>query len=127
MAIVMQWLDMTFPPRQRCSSDSASRSRGTSGGGGRGAKKGRCCDGDEDDKENAAPQRQKKRQQRDESPGGDEDGDGERGGNGNKRARKDPEEAQRKFACPFYKHDPSKHKTSRACRFPGFASMHRLK
>ena len=126
MAIVMQWLDETFPPRQHCSGDNFSRSRGVSGGGGRSPKKGRACGG-EGDKENAAPQRQRKRQQRDESPDGNEDGDGERGGNGNKRAKKDPEEEQRKFACPFYKHDPSKHKTSRACRFPGFSSMHRLK
>lgn len=127
MAIVMQWLDETFPPRQHCSGDSSSRSRGTSGGGGRGAKTGSCYDGAEDNKENVVPQRQRKRQQRDESPGGDEDGDDERGGNGSKRAKKDPEEEQKRFACPFYKHDPSKHKTSRVCRFPGFDSMHRLK
>lgn len=127
MAVIMQWLDVQFPPKQRCHGDgSPPRKCSASGQGSRGA--GRQRDGD-NDKENEAPPRPRKRQQRDETPDGDGggDGDGERGGKGNKRAKKDPEETQRKFACPFYKHDQSKYKNSRACRFPGFSTMHRLK
>ncbi|KAI1410060.1 hypothetical protein F5Y13DRAFT_202682 [Hypoxylon sp. FL1857] len=57
------------------------------------------------------------------SAGGDE-GDPERGGS--KRAKKEPE-SERKFACPFYKHDPKAHNKHRSCAGPGWASLHRLK
>ncbi|SPO02331.1 uncharacterized protein DNG_05004 [Cephalotrichum gorgonifer] len=132
MSVVMEWLDQNFPPTKTSQGGSASsRSRGTSdtGGGCGGSKKGRGGGSNSDEKENEAPRRPKKRQQRDESPGGDDDDDddGDKKGKGNKRARKNPEENQRKFACPFYKHDSSKHKSSRACRFPGFDTLHRLK
>lgn len=55
--------------------------------------------------------------------GGDENG---RDKGGNKRAKKDPE-AGRKFACPFYKHDPRTHRKERTCCGPGWDSIHRLK
>lgn len=127
MAIVMQWLDTTFPPKQNSHGDrSFPRKCNASEEGGRSARRER--DGD-NDKENQAPRRPRKRQQRDETPDGDGNGedDDEREGKGNKRAKKDPEDTHRKFACPFYKHDQSKYKNSRACRFPGFSTMHRLK
>ncbi|KAK9770710.1 putative C2H2-type domain-containing protein [Seiridium cardinale] len=37
------------------------------------------------------------------------------------------EEAQRRLACPFFKHNPSKHVTERTCTGPGWSSVHRLK
>ncbi|KAH9885965.1 hypothetical protein F4778DRAFT_759862, partial [Xylariomycetidae sp. FL2044] len=57
------------------------------------------------------------------SAGGDENG-GDRGGN--KRAKKDAE-IERKWACPFYKHDPRAHSGRRSCAGPGWTSIHRLK
>jgi hypothetical protein len=32
-----------------------------------------------------------------------------------------------KFACPYYKRSPHRHKTWKSCSAPGFASIHRLK
>lgn len=57
------------------------------------------------------------------STGGDENS---RDQGGNKRAKKDPETG-RKFACPFYKHDPRTHRKERTCCGPGWDSIHRLK
>ncbi|KAI1106440.1 hypothetical protein F4804DRAFT_340457 [Jackrogersella minutella] len=57
------------------------------------------------------------------STGGDE-GDPDRGGS--KRAKKEIE-SERKFACPFYKHDPGTHNKHRSCAGPGWTSLHRLK
>ncbi|KAI0133433.1 hypothetical protein F4776DRAFT_664190 [Hypoxylon sp. NC0597] len=58
------------------------------------------------------------------SAGGDE-GDPGRGGS-SKRAKKELE-SERKFACPFYKHDPRAHNKHRSCAGPGWPSLHRLK
>ncbi|KAI1340029.1 hypothetical protein F5Y15DRAFT_61951 [Xylariaceae sp. FL0016] len=55
------------------------------------------------------------------SAGGDENGQ-ERGGN--KRAKKD--ESERRWACPYYKHDPNACK-NRSCHGPGFSTIHRMK
>ncbi|KAM5364960.1 hypothetical protein ACJA88_012802 [Fusarium oxysporum] len=33
----------------------------------------------------------------------------------------------RRFACPFYKHDPERYETSRTCCGPGWATVHRVK
>ncbi|KAI1214277.1 uncharacterized protein F4807DRAFT_455919 [Annulohypoxylon truncatum] len=57
------------------------------------------------------------------SAGGDE-GDPDRGGS--KRAKKEVE-AEKKFACPYYKHDPRAHNKHRSCAGPGWTSLHRLK
>lgn len=124
MAIIMKWIDEKFPPKHHCHSGSSSvRSHGASAGGGCSAKT--TGGGDNDDKENKGPRRPRKRQQRDETPGGNGDGEGERGGKANKRAKKG--ETEKRFACPFYKHDPLKYKNERACRFPGFENIARLK
>lgn len=56
--------------------------------------------------------------------GGDGRGDGQ-GRGGNKRARVDAEE--RRFACPFFQHDPRRHSTHRSCIGPGWPTIHRLK
>ncbi|KAI0882634.1 uncharacterized protein GGS22DRAFT_191224 [Annulohypoxylon maeteangense] len=58
------------------------------------------------------------------SAGGDE-GDPNRGGS--KRAKKEEAEAEKKFACPFYKHDPRAHNKHRSCAGPGWPSLHRVK
>ncbi|KAI0384618.1 hypothetical protein F5Y04DRAFT_247348 [Hypomontagnella monticulosa] len=57
------------------------------------------------------------------SAGGDE-GDPDRGVS--KRAKKEIE-TEKKFACPYYKHDPRAHCKHRSCTGPGWASLHRLK
>ncbi|KAI1453522.1 hypothetical protein F4805DRAFT_461708 [Annulohypoxylon moriforme] len=57
------------------------------------------------------------------STGGDE-GDPDRGGS--KRAKKEVE-VEKKFACPFFKHDPRVHNKHRSCAGPGWTSLHRLK
>ncbi|KAI0602337.1 hypothetical protein F4775DRAFT_237042 [Biscogniauxia sp. FL1348] len=57
------------------------------------------------------------------SAGGDENGQ-DRGGN--KRARKEPEHG-RKWACPFFKHDPNTYGQERCCAGPGWPTIHRLK
>ncbi|KAI0181686.1 hypothetical protein GGR52DRAFT_567907 [Hypoxylon sp. FL1284] len=57
------------------------------------------------------------------SAGGDEGGP-DRGGN--KRAKTD-NEPERKFACPFFKHDAKTHSKHRSCTGPGWTSLHRLK
>ncbi|KAI1492413.1 hypothetical protein F5X96DRAFT_385771 [Biscogniauxia mediterranea] len=57
------------------------------------------------------------------SAGGDENGQ-DRGGN--KRARKEPEQG-RKWACPFFKHDPNTFGQERCCAGPGWPTIHRLK
>ncbi|KAI1374864.1 hypothetical protein F4677DRAFT_447131 [Hypoxylon crocopeplum] len=60
----------------------------------------------------------------DDSSAGGDGGDSNRGGS--KRAKKDTE-PERKFACPFYKHDPKAHSKHRSCTGPGWTSLHRLK
>ncbi|CAJ2512044.1 Uu.00g076690.m01.CDS01 [Anthostomella pinea] len=57
------------------------------------------------------------------SAGGDENGKDRAG---NKRAKKEVE-LERKWACPFYKHDPEAHSKHRSCAGPGWPSLHRLK
>ena len=118
MVLIMKWLDLNFPPRQHShggtTSGSSSRKRTSS-------------DDNNDDKENDAPQRPRKRQQRDEGSGGNGDGHGERDGKGNKRPKKAAQKDEKRFACPFYKHDPENPKHSRTCRGPGWDKVHRVK
>lgn len=57
------------------------------------------------------------------SSGGDENG---RDNGGNKRAKKDTD-TKKRFACPYYKHDPRTHRRERTCCGPGWDSIHRLK
>lgn len=65
--------------------------------------------------------------------GGDDQDDSSAGGDGrnpdrggSKRAKKEVE-TEKKFACPYYKHDPRAHVKHRSCAGPGWTSLHRLK
>lgn len=54
----------------------------------------------------------------------DDLGDGNPGDrNGNKRFKSH----NRRFACPYYKHDPGKYRQERTCCGPGWQDLHRLK
>jgi hypothetical protein len=59
--------------------------------------------------------------------------DGENDDDPNKRRKVDPSTPtlklprEQKLACPFFKHNPSGHSTNRACVFPGFPSISRVK
>ncbi|PKS05713.1 hypothetical protein jhhlp_007542 [Lomentospora prolificans] len=127
MSMLMEWLNASIPPLQE--RDGGNRSRGTAESGSKKKSGSDRRGGDPDeDKENNGGRRSNKRQQREESPDGHDGGDGGRGGGkGTKRARKESNDGERKFACPFYKHDPSRCLKSRACAPPGFPSLHRLK
>lgn len=37
------------------------------------------------------------------------------------------EPSDRKLACPYFKHNPSRHRSSRACSGPGWDTIHRIK
>ncbi|KAK1772731.1 hypothetical protein QBC33DRAFT_464203, partial [Phialemonium atrogriseum] len=57
--------------------------------------------------------------------GADDLGDGNFGDrNGNKRAKKT---AERRFACPYFKHNPDRYRNERTCCGPGWTTVHRLK
>ncbi|RGP79828.1 hypothetical protein FLONG3_2008 [Fusarium longipes] len=56
---------------------------------------------------------------------GSSDDDTDEGLRGTKRPR--GSSAARRFACPFYKHDPVRYGTSRSCVGPGWNSVHRVK
>ena len=43
-----------------------------------------------------------------------------------KRPRREDSEVKR-FACPFYKHNPQEYRSSRTCMGPGWANVHRVK
>ncbi|XDG03555.1 hypothetical protein ABKA04_003170 [Annulohypoxylon sp. FPYF3050] len=65
--------------------------------------------------------------------GGDDQDNSSAGGDGrnpdrggSKRAKKEVE-TEKKFACPYYKHDPRAHVKHRSCAGPGWTSLHRLK
>lgn len=54
----------------------------------------------------------------------DDLGDGNFGDrNGNKRFKKN----ERRFACPYFKHDPDRYRVERTCCGPGWLDLHRLK
>ncbi|TLD33864.1 hypothetical protein PspLS_00947 [Pyricularia sp. CBS 133598] len=58
----------------------------------------------------------------------DDDNKGNGGKRNKKRARQDTGDTQqRRFACPYYKHDPQTYKNHRTCRSPGYLTTHRLK
>ncbi|KAI5926030.1 hypothetical protein F4810DRAFT_657142 [Camillea tinctor] len=97
--------DSSMGTSKNNSPDKSESGKGTSKTS-RGAK--RQFDGDDDDNSSA---------------GGDENGQ-DRGGN--KRARKEPEQ-EKKYACPFFKHDPITFGKERCCAGPGWPSIHRLK
>lgn len=44
-----------------------------------------------------------------------------------KRSKKRVKESGLKFACPFFKHDPERYKTTRSCMGPGWTNVHRVK
>jgi hypothetical protein len=63
---------------------------------------------------------------KDEGGGDQDDDDAQRR---RKKANKPPDADQTpnvRFACPFFKHNPRQHK-GRACRYPGFKGVHRMK
>ena len=63
---------------------------------------------------------------KDEGGGDQDDDDAQRR---RKKANKPPDADQApnvRFACPFFKHNPRQHK-GRACRYPGFKGVHRMK
>ncbi|KAF2188601.1 hypothetical protein K469DRAFT_566131, partial [Zopfia rhizophila CBS 207.26] len=58
---------------------------------------------------------------------GEDDGDGyRRRKRGNVLQGLDPEVPTLRFACPYFKRNPRHHK-GRACRYPGFKGIHRMK
>lgn len=71
----------------------------------------------------------KKRQQRDDPDGNDSGGDDRRRSPRNpKRMKKDSEEEEKKkYACPYYKYDPTRFKNVRTCCGPGWDELHRVK
>ncbi|KAH9988127.1 hypothetical protein F4779DRAFT_632307 [Xylariaceae sp. FL0662B] len=127
VAIVMAAFNKWFDKRLQiisyayeASEASENSGCGPSGGGDAG-------DGASGTGGSGSPARTKRRldgdNQDDPSGGGDEH-DPDRGGS--KRAKKDVE-PERKWACPFYKHDPRKYSKHRSCTGPGWPSLHRLK
>lgn len=65
----------------------------------------------------------------DEGSPGDEDAD-EDGANKRRRVsitNTEDSEAGPRFACPFYKHDPSRYGNRRTCPGPGWPTVHRMK
>ncbi|KAH6676107.1 hypothetical protein F5X68DRAFT_264302 [Plectosphaerella plurivora] len=56
---------------------------------------------------------------------GENDGDQRTGGRTIKRTK--TTERNKKFACPYYKHDPIKHAHTRTCSGPGWDEVHRVK
>ncbi|KAH8843894.1 hypothetical protein MCOR07_003315 [Pyricularia oryzae] len=62
------------------------------------------------------------------NPSDEDDGKGDGRKRNTKRARQDSGKShQRRFACPYYKHDPQSFSSSRTCRSPGYDTIHRLK
>ena len=57
---------------------------------------------------------------------GENDGDQRNSGRTTKRTKTITERNQ-KFACPYYKHDPTKHAHTRTCSGPGWDEVHRMK
>ncbi|RBR11162.1 hypothetical protein FVER53590_29903 [Fusarium verticillioides] len=52
---------------------------------------------------------------------------GKDGDTSRKRSKKRANESGLKFACPFFKHDPERYKTTRSCMGPGWTNVHRVK
>ncbi|OTB04062.1 hypothetical protein M426DRAFT_321159 [Hypoxylon sp. CI-4A] len=122
MARFNQWFDKRLAIISYAyeASEALGNDAGSSGGMG-------CGSGDSGQGQPSRSTRSKRRldgDDQDNSSAGGNEGDPDRGGN--KRAKKDPEQ-DRKFACPFYKHDPRAHNKHRSCTGPGWASLHRLK
>ncbi|KAH7075731.1 hypothetical protein BKA63DRAFT_305477 [Paraphoma chrysanthemicola] len=62
--------------------------------------------------------------------GKDDDGDDDRGRKRRKTRHKLPDPSSptgKKFACPYFKHDPRRNRPSRACYGPGFVTTARMK
>jgi hypothetical protein len=58
---------------------------------------------------------------------GADEGDDDDDENGRTYKRKRVPGTEEKLACPFYKHDPGKYGSSRACCGPGWSAVHRIK
>ncbi|KAI1799059.1 hypothetical protein F4811DRAFT_565896 [Daldinia bambusicola] len=122
--IVMAKFNRWFDKKLSIISWSASEASGSSTGSSREPNSGSSSSGrDQSSRSTRTKRRLGGDDQDNSSAGGDED-DPDRGGS--KRAKKDVE-PERKFACPFYKHDPNAHRKNRSCAGPGWASLHRLK
>ncbi|KAI0827245.1 hypothetical protein F5Y06DRAFT_308654 [Hypoxylon sp. FL0890] len=102
----------------------ASEASGNSTGSSGGAKSGNSDSGHSQSGRSTRSKRRLGGDDQDNSSAGGDEGDPERGSS--KRAKKELE-SERKFACPFYKHDPKAHNKHRSCAGPGWASLHRLK
>lgn len=86
-----------------------------------------CQDGTSQSSDEASPPAKRKRS-REDSNNSDDHNNG-KGGGGNERLTPEDvsEDRKRLFACPFYQRNPEKHGGSRACAWPGFKSISRLK
>ncbi|KAI3553002.1 hypothetical protein CABS03_03139 [Colletotrichum abscissum] len=73
----------------------------------------------------AGQKRQLKGRDRDDE-GSDNDESNEQKPN-RKRTKTDGDDNRRKFACPFFKHDPIRYKSHRTCVGPGWHEIHRVK
>ncbi|KAI1135739.1 hypothetical protein F5Y05DRAFT_421139 [Hypoxylon sp. FL0543] len=102
----------------------ASEASGNSSSNSGGAESGSRDSGDGQSSRSTRSKRRLGGDDQDNSSAGGDEGDPDRGSS--KRAKKELE-SERKFACPFYKHDPKAHNKHRSCAGPGWASLHRLK
>ncbi|KAI1257667.1 hypothetical protein MGN70_000710 [Eutypa lata] len=119
MALLEDWLENNPAFASHAQEGSASSSRGTASGEGATT----CLPGSHGAR---GKTRQKRSLQGNGTDGSDSNGDenGE-GGRGSKRSRTESPIA-RKFACPFFKNNPSNHGHKQACTGPGWPKISRL-
>ncbi|KXH35482.1 hypothetical protein CSAL01_01563 [Colletotrichum salicis] len=121
MAKVEDWLDDNVCPRDEAyehdgdyqQASKSSRSGGTQ----RRAAKQRPV---------AGQKRQLKGRDQEDDDASENDENNDRNRN-KKRTKTDEDDDRRKFACPFYKHDPARYKSHRTCVGPGWHEIHRMK
>lgn len=104
---------ISYALESSCASGAAHDGHGLSSGGGssrRPPARKRQLNDDGDDQSDSASG----------GPGKDQDK------GGNKRARTDGDKGPH-FACPYFKHDPTRYGCQRSCSGPGWSSIHRLK
>lgn len=126
MAVVEQWLESKLGPvvdgEAREDGEGSRSGRSAADGGGGAGKLGRGAGG-AGGRKLAGQKRQLPSDDRDASRDDDDEDDEDR----TKRAKTDLAEGCRKFACPYYKHDPATFANCRSCVGPGYPSIHRLK
>lgn len=120
MAKVCEWLDDNVYNLEEAYEQDGDCQRGQkascSGGVKRHAAEGRPI---------AGQKRQLKSRDRDDE-GSENDESNEQKPN-KKRTKTDGDDNRRKFACPFFKHDPIRYKSHRTCVGPGWHEIHRVK